>query len=64
MSEVVTAIRKHAPGFQPAIGLILGSGLDGLVDDMRVIASIDYKDLPHFVPVPLKDTPVVWYWVI
>ncbi len=48
VSEVIAVIRQHAPDFQPRIGLILGSGLGGLVDDMKVVASIDYKDLPHF----------------
>src|SRR3989338_24285 len=48
VSEIITVIHKRAPGFEPKIALVLGSGLDGLIDDIKVVAHIDYKDLPHF----------------
>lgn len=35
-------------GFKPEIGIILGSGLGGLVDSIDIAASIDYKDIPGF----------------
>ena len=33
---------------QPTIGIILGSGLGGLVDAMQVTTEISYKDIPDF----------------
>ena len=33
---------------QPTIGIILGTGLGGLVKEIKVIDEIDYKDIPHF----------------
>ncbi len=33
---------------QPTIGIILGTGLGGLVKEMNVIDEIEYKDIPHF----------------
>lgn len=47
ISEAVTAIRKvwdHAP----RAGIILGTGLGGLVEDIEVQATIDYAEIPHF----------------
>jgi len=32
----------------PSVGIILGSGLGGLADQIEVAASIDYTDLPNF----------------
>ncbi len=34
--------------FSPQVGIILGSGLGGLVDDIQVVAQLDYKDIPDF----------------
>lgn len=34
--------------FSPEIGIILGTGLGALVDDIDIQASIDYEDIPHF----------------
>jgi purine-nucleoside phosphorylase len=33
---------------QPRVGIILGTGLGGLVENIDVEASIDYPDIPHF----------------
>tara|TARA_R110002072_G_scaffold302976_1_gene490567 strand:- start:17804 stop:18619 length:816 start_codon:yes stop_codon:yes gene_type:complete len=33
---------------KPSIGIILGTGLGGLVEEITVIDEIDYKDIPHF----------------
>lgn len=33
---------------QPHCGIILGTGLGGLVENIEVQASIDYEDIPHF----------------
>jgi len=35
----------------PTIGLILGTGLKGLIDDMEISVEIPYADIPHF-PIP------------
>lgn len=36
-------------GWQPQVGLTLGSGLGALVDAMTVVARIAYRDIPGFV---------------
>ncbi len=33
---------------QPKVGIILGTGLGGLVNEINIEKSIDYKDIPHF----------------
>ena len=40
----ITAQWKHTPD----VGIILGTGLGGLVDQIEVEAAIDYEDIPHF----------------
>tara|TARA_R110002049_G_scaffold4601_5_gene32083 strand:+ start:126145 stop:126984 length:840 start_codon:yes stop_codon:yes gene_type:complete len=32
----------------PRVGIILGTGLGGLVEDIEIQATIDYGDIPHF----------------
>jgi xanthosine phosphorylase len=44
-AEVIAA---RAPGLEPALGLILGSGLGGLADAAQDAVAIDYADLPGF----------------
>jgi xanthosine phosphorylase len=39
-------IRRHLPDFQPAVAIILGSGLGGLVDDLEQAAAFSYAELP------------------
>ncbi|MEP3321268.1 MAG: purine-nucleoside phosphorylase, partial [Sneathiella sp.] len=41
-------IKKAAAGFNPRVGIVLGSGLGGLADQIDVVASIDFKEIPHF----------------
>lgn len=46
-------ILKHIQDFNPEIGIILGTGLGGLinnkdVDDIQILHKIDYSDIPHF----------------
>lgn len=38
----------HPEAEPPAIGIILGTGLGGLVKDIHINHKIDYKDIPHF----------------
>lgn len=47
VSESADYIRQHIP-FLPTCGIILGSGLGGLVDAMEDTHVIAYKDIPHF----------------
>jgi len=47
-AQVVTA---RAPGREPRVGIILGSGLGGLADRIEDPIAIDYRELPGF-PVP------------
>lgn len=47
IDEAVAAIRRRT-SLTPSIGIILGTGLGGLVREISVSATIDYGDLPHF----------------
>ena len=51
--EAVTALRRHISD-QPQIGIILGSGLGGLVDEIENPVSVRFEDIPHF-PVSSVD---------
>lgn len=44
----VNVIRAKAPGFQPGLGVILGSGLGGFADTLERAVAIDYRELPDF----------------
>ena len=39
---------KKVTDFQPEIGIILGTGLGGLVDEIKTEKSISYKEIPNF----------------
>jgi xanthosine phosphorylase len=41
-------IRERAPGFQPTLGIILGSGLGAVADALEQPVAIPYGDLPGF----------------
>ncbi len=45
--NAVNYIRTRYKG-QPQFGIILGTGLGKLVDDIEIEVIIDYKDIPHF----------------
>ena len=47
IKESADYIRPLMPN-QPKIGIILGSGLGGLVDDVKIEREISYKEIPHF----------------
>jgi purine-nucleoside phosphorylase len=47
IEAAATAIRKAWPE-TPHAGIILGTGLGGLVEEMEIAASIEYQDIPHF----------------
>lgn len=47
INETLEVIRKRTTEKYP-IGIILGTGLGGLVNEINVRHQIDYEDLPHF----------------
>ncbi len=47
IEEVVRAVRERWNG-HPQAGLILGSGLGEVADEIESAVAIDYADLPHF----------------
>jgi len=47
IKEAVAFI-KSKTSFDPQFGIILGTGLGNLIDEIEIEASIDYKDIPHF----------------
>lgn len=47
IQEAVNYIKSKV-SFDPTFGIILGTGLGNLVDEIETEALIDYKDIPHF----------------
>ena len=47
LGEARAALRRHTD-FRPRTGLILGTGLGGLIDDLELHMRWDYALLPHF----------------
>ena len=45
--ETTEFIHDKVP-FQPEIGIVLGTGLGGLVKEIDVQYSLDYSDIPNF----------------
>lgn len=48
MSDAVSVIRARLPQAAPKLGLVLGSGLGGLVDEIENATRFAYTALPHF----------------
>ena len=46
--ETVDFIKSKTNGFEPEVGIVLGSGLGGLVDVIDTQYAISYKDIPNF----------------
>lgn len=46
MQETMDAIRKHAPNFTPKAGIILGSGLGSIADQLTQSITIPYQAIP------------------
>ncbi|TAE36570.1 MAG: purine-nucleoside phosphorylase [Sphingobacteriales bacterium] len=46
--EAVTFITKRIGDFKPEIGIILGTGLGGLVNDIEVAHQLMYSNIPNF----------------
>jgi purine-nucleoside phosphorylase len=47
IDEAIAAIRSKTKS-EPAVGIILGTGLGGLVKEIETETEIDYGDIPHF----------------
>ncbi|MEO0007210.1 MAG: hypothetical protein RJA20_1406 [Bacteroidota bacterium] len=47
IQEAIAYIRTHTD-FRPRTGIILGTGLGNLTDEIQVTAEVDYADIPHF----------------
>ena len=50
LNETVAFIRKKY-STEPEAGIVLGSGLGNFLSELKIEASINYQDIPHF-PVP------------
>ncbi|MFO0596484.1 MAG: purine-nucleoside phosphorylase [Myxococcaceae bacterium] len=48
LDACVAVVRQRAAGFQPKLGVILGSGLGAFADSLERAVAIDYRDLPEF----------------
>jgi purine-nucleoside phosphorylase len=48
IKRTASFIRDRVGGFEPEVGIILGTGLGGLVDSIDISAGIEYKDIPGF----------------
>jgi len=49
MQETIQAIRRFAPNFNPKIGIILGSGLGALAEEIQSPITIPYQAIPGLV---------------
>ncbi len=47
IQEAVRSIRQRTD-FKPLFGLVLGTGLSGLAEEIEAVETIDYEDIPHF----------------
>ena len=47
IQETVNYIQKET-GFSPEIGIILGTGLGGLVQEIEAEHMLSYEDIPNF----------------
>ena len=47
LKEIVSYIKDQVD-FEPEIGIVLGTGLGGLVNVIDEVASVKYSDIPHF----------------
>ena len=59
IKEATTFIKKQT-NFQPEIGLILGSGLGSLADEIENPVKISFADVPHFKTSTVKGHEGQW----
>ncbi|WP_181306799.1 purine-nucleoside phosphorylase [Rufibacter sp. XAAS-G3-1] len=48
LQEAAQFIREKTHQYQPDFGIVLGTGLGALVQDLQVAFSLNYSDIPHF----------------
>ncbi len=48
IKEATAFIQEKIDGFVPEAGIILGTGLGGLVEHIDILHSMDYASIPHF----------------
>ena len=48
IKESVKFLNKKTKEYKPKSGIILGTGLGGLVNEIKIEYSIPYKDIPNF----------------
>jgi xanthosine phosphorylase len=49
-SIAADVLRESAPGFEARLGLVLGSGLGGLADELTDAVAVPYPEIPGFPP--------------
>jgi purine-nucleoside phosphorylase len=47
LDEAVEHVRSHGD-WRPELGIILGTGLGALIEDIELDAALDYAEIPHF----------------
>ena len=47
IKETTGYIQQYV-NFEPEIGIILGTGLGNLANDIEVVKTVPYKDIPNF----------------
>ncbi|MEE1884922.1 purine-nucleoside phosphorylase [Pedobacter flavus] len=48
LNETIEYINKRIDGFKPELGIILGTGLGGLVNEIEVAHQLMYSNIPNF----------------
>ncbi|MBB6460113.1 purine-nucleoside phosphorylase [Flammeovirga kamogawensis] len=48
VESCIEKIQKLIDGFQPEVGIVLGTGLGGLVNEFDIKYDLSYEKLPHF----------------
>src|SRR4051812_36665924 len=48
IKQTTEYIRQQTSGFTPEFGIVLGSGLGGLVKEIEILHSIEYTSIPNF----------------
>ena len=46
---------QNKTNYNPEVGIILGTGLGGLVNEIEIEHSISYEDIPNFPLSTVKD---------
>jgi purine-nucleoside phosphorylase len=57
LDQAAAAVRSRAPGVQPRVGLVLGTGLAGLADLCTGALSIPCTDIPHLGRTSVQGHP-------